>query len=253
MTQAELKQFLDSKVKQYNRPKFIENDPICIPHSFSKKQDIEIAAFWSATLAWGQRKTIISKSRELCDLMEGEPHEFMLNHKAKDRKKFADFKHRTFQAADTYYFLEFFQWYYRNHDSLEDAFFGETADVKTGIDNFRTLFFSLAPEKIRTEKHVASPTRGSTCKRINMFLRWMVRKDKHGVDFGIWDKAKMSALMIPLDVHVSRVAKQLGLLKRKQNDWKAVEELTGKLRTMDPNDPVKYDYALFSIGVLESK
>lgn len=251
MKSSELKSFLDSKVKQYNNKSFIENDPICIPHGYSKKQDIEIAAFWTATLAWGQRKTIINKSKELFALMGGQPHEFILNHKPKDRHKFADFKHRTFQAADTYYFLEFFQWYYRQHESLENAFFENGSDVKNGIDNFRSLFFSLAPEKIRTEKHVASPLRGSTCKRINMFLRWMVRKDKKGVDFGIWKKGSMRELMIPLDVHVSRVAKQLGILKRKQNDWRAVEELTARLRKMDPKDPVKYDYALFSIGVLE--
>ncbi len=252
MNRKELKSFLDSKVTQYNDTSFIANDPICIPHSFSKKQDIEIAGFWAATLAWGQRKTIINKSKELCELMGNQPHEFILNHKPKDRKKFAEFKHRTFQAPDTFYFLEFFQWYYRNHDSLEDAFFAETSEVKSGIDNFRTLFFSLAPEKIRTEKHVASPSRGSTCKRINMFLRWMVRKDAQGVDFGIWNKVKMADLMMPLDVHVSRVGKQLGLLKRKQNDWKAVEELTAELRKLDPADPVKYDFALFSIGVLEN-
>jgi len=253
MNKEELKTFLDKKVLQYNSPSFIENDPICIPHTYSKKQDIELSAFWAATLAWGQRKTIINKSIELFALMGNQPHEFILNHKPKDRKLFDDFKHRTFQVPDTYYFLEFFQWYYRNNDSLEDAFFGNTTEVKTAIDNFRTLFFSLSPEKIRTEKHVASPARGSTCKRINMFLRWMVRKDKKGVDFGLWNKAEMRDLMIPLDVHVSRVAKQLGLLKRKQNDWRAVEELTANLRKMDPDDPVKYDYALFSIGVLESK
>jgi len=253
MNQKQLKSFLDEKVEQYNHPSFIENDPICIPHSFSKKQDIEISAFCTATLAWGQRKTIINKSNELFALMGGRPHEFILNHKPKDRKMFADFKHRTFQKPDTFYFLEFLQWYYRQHETLEDAFFANTSDVKTGIDNFRSLFFSLTAEKIRTEKHVASPARGSTCKRINMFLRWMVRKDKKGVDFGIWKKVNMADLMIPLDVHVSRVAKQVGLLKRKQNDWKAVEELTEKLKMMDPKDPVKYDYALFSIGVLESK
>jgi len=251
MKKKERKEFLNSKVKQYNRKSFIDNDPICIPHSFSNKQDIEIIGFWTATLAWGQRKTIINKSNELVALMGNKPYDFILNHNAKDRKRFANFKHRTFQTPDTYYFLEFFQWYYRNHESLEDAFFGETSDVKTGIDNFRNLFFSLVAEKIRTEKHIASAARGSTCKRINMFLRWMVRKDTQGVDFGIWNKASMADLMIPLDVHVSRVAKQIGLLKRKQNDWKAVEELTANLRKMDPEDPVKYDYALFSIGVLE--
>ena len=253
MKPAALKTFLDTKVDQFNNPTFIEQDPISIPHKYSKKQDIEITGFWTAMLSWGQRKTIINKSNELFSAMGDSPHEFILNHKAKDRKRLGAFKHRTFLQPDCYYFLEFFQWYYRNHNTLETAFFEKHKDVKLGIIDFREIFFSLTKDKIRTEKHVSSPLKGSTCKRINMFLRWMVRSDNRGVDFGIWKSISPSQLYCPLDVHVSRVAKSFGLLKRKQNDWRAVEELTTALAKMDSKDPVKYDYALFSLGVLEKR
>jgi len=244
-----LKTFLDEKVDEYNRKKFIDDDPISIPHQFTSKQDIEIAGFWTAMLAWGQRKTIINKARELFELMDNSPHEFIVNHTEKDRTRLAHFKHRTFLTPDTYYFLEFLQHYYRDHDSLEDLFVAE--DMKTGLTNFSASFFSLTTEKIRTQKHVASPSRKSTCKRLNMYLRWMVRKDNRGVDFGLWKKIKPSQLYIPLDVHVARIARNLKILKRNQNDWRAVEELTEVLRKMDPDDPVKYDFALFGLGVLE--
>jgi len=248
-----LKPFLEEKVETYNRVTFIENDPISIPHNYTLAQDIEITAFWTAMLSWGQRKTIISKSKELFDLMDGAPFQFIKDHQEQDRKRFLNFKHRTFQPDDTLYFLEFLQHFYLQHNSLEEAFCPEGVDisVKDRLQYFHNKFFSLASALPRTKKHVSTPERKSSCKRLNMFLRWMVRKDKNGVDFGLWDKIKASDLMIPLDVHVYRVAQALGMLKRDKKDWLSVEELTNNLRLLDPNDPVKYDYALFSIGVLE--
>ena len=253
---SDLKVYLDSCVERFNQADFIKNDPISIPHQFSTLQDIEIMGFWVAMLAWGQRKTIINKSLELIDLMNGKPYEFIVNHHENERKTFLDFKHRTFQTTDTLYFLEFLQQYYRNNESLEDAFSRhlnpEDNSTKKAISGFHELFFSLPNAPSRTRKHIASPSRNSSCKRLNMFLRWMVRKDNKGVDFGLWRNIKPSQLMIPLDVHVERVGRRLNLLNRKQRDWKAVEELTNNLRKFDPEDPVKYDFALFGLGVLES-
>ncbi|NNK90731.1 MAG: TIGR02757 family protein, partial [Saprospiraceae bacterium] len=177
------------------------------------------------------------------------PFEFIVNHQEKDRKRFSEFKHRTFQYTDTLYFLEFLQWYYTQYESLEDAFVGHQ-DMKSTLSTFHNQFFHLENAPTRTRKHVSTPARNSSCKRLNMFLRWMVRSDGHGVDFGLWKKIPTSMLMIPLDVHVERVARQLGLLERKQRDWKAVEELTANLRKFDPADPVKYDFALYGMGVL---
>ena len=255
MNQKELKAYLDDCVRKYNVQDFIADDPILIPHRFSKLQDIEIAGFWVATFAWGQRKTIINKSNELMELMDNAPHDFILNHEEKDRKAFLNFKHRTFQATDTLYFLEFLQHYYQSNESLETAFAKHMSpkDVNTekALTGFHELFFSLPVAPKRTQKHVATPARNSSCKRLNMFLRWMVRKDKKGVDFGLWKKIKPSQLLMPLDVHVERVGRQLGLLHRKQRDWKAVVELTENLKKFDPKDPVKYDYALFGQGVLD--
>jgi uncharacterized protein (TIGR02757 family) len=243
----QMKDFLDDKVKKYNTIKFIEDDPISIPKSFSIKQDIEITALWTALLSWGQRTTIINKSKELFNLMGNEPFLFVRDHKEKDRRRFENFKHRTFQYTDTLYFLEFLQWYYRRNESLETVF-SKYESVEKSLIHFHDLFFHLDNSPNRTQKHIANPARNSSCKRLNMFLRWMVRKDT--VDFGIWTNISPSILMIPLDVHVERVAKKLALLHRKQRDWKAVVELTNNLRKLDPNDPVKYDYALFGLGVL---
>lgn len=255
INQQELKSYLNSCVKKFNKPSFIENDPISIPHQFSRKQDIEIMGFWVSMLAWGQRKTIINKANELIQLMDGAPYDFILNHEEKDRESFLNFKHRTFQAIDTLYFLEFFQDFYKKNDSLESAFSNhltpKSEDVETALKGFHEQFFSLPDAPHRTRKHVSTPTRNSACKRLNMFLRWMVRKDKKGVDFGIWKKIKPSQLLIPLDVHVDRVARRLGLLERKQTDWKSVIELTNNLKKFDAKDPVKYDFALFGVGVLE--
>lgn len=252
---TDIKKLLDAYVDQYNRPAFVADDPICIPHQFAKKQDIEIMGFWAATLAWGQRKTIINKARELVELMDGAPHDFVVNHREEERERLLAFKHRTFQATDTLYFLEFLQQYYRRHDSLEDAFarFMTPADPDTtrALTGFHRLFFSLPDAPRRTRKHLSTPERRSSCKRLNMFLRWMVRRDDRGVDFGLWSRIRPAQLLIPLDVHVDRVARRLGLLERKQTDWAAVQELTANLRRMDPEDPVKYDFALFGMGVLE--
>jgi len=208
---AELKTFLDSQVKLINTEAFISTDPISIPRSYSKVQDIEITSFWVSMLAWGQRVTIINKSKELFGLMGDSPYEFIINHKEKDRQRFDGFKHRTFQYTDTLYFLEFLQWYYKNNNSLED-FFVQYDNIENALIDFHELFFHLDNAPHRTKKHVATPARKSTCKRLNMFLRWMVRKDKEGVDFGLWQKVSPSVLMIPLDVHVERVARSLGKL-----------------------------------------
>ncbi|MEM9921173.1 MAG: TIGR02757 family protein [Bacteroidota bacterium] len=255
MNTSKLRTYLDEAADRFNRPDFIENDPISIPHSFQKQQDIEIMGFWTAMLAWGQRVTIINKAKELAKLMDHQPHDFILHHKEKDRKKFLEFKHRTFNSTDTLYFLEFLQHWYRSHDSLEEAFTKhlQSDDPHTGnaLTGFHKLFFSLEHAPHRTRKHVATPARKSSCKRLNMFLRWMVRKDDRGVDFGLWNNIRTDQLLIPLDVHVERIARRLGLLTRKQRDFQAVVELTEQLRRFDPNDPVRYDFSLFGIGVLE--
>ena len=247
----ELKEHLDELVEQFNSPDFIEEDPISVPHRFRQKQDREIAGFIAAIFAWGQRKTIINKATEFIQLMDDDPYNFIVNHKEIDRKSFEDFRHRTFQPIDALYILEYLQRYYRNNQSLETAFLAKAnSGVKDGLVQFHELFFSLPTAPHRTKKHISTPANRSTCKRLNMFLRWMVRKDDKGVDFGIWNNIDASQLMIPLDVHVERVARSFKLLKRKQRDWLAVEELTNSLREFDANDPVKYDYALFGLGVI---
>ncbi len=248
----ELKDFLDFKVTQYNKPNFITNDPICIPHQYKKKQDIEIAAFFAAILAWGQRKTIINKCNELFLRMDNEPYQFMLNHSVKDLKNLASFKHRTFNYTDLLYFVCFFKHHYTIANTLETAFLPSGSfTLENALNYFRTYFFSLPDFPPRTIKHVSSPLQKSTCKRLNMFLRWMVRKDNCGVDFGIWETIPTAALICPCDVHVDRVARKLGLINRKQTDWLTAVELTAKLKEFDANDPVKYDFALFGLGVEE--
>ena len=251
----QLKSFLDEKVKQYNRPSFIAADPVCIPHEFSKKQDIEISGFFAAIFAWGIRTTIINKSRELMRLMDNAPHDFCLHHSDADLKKLVGFKHRTFTDTDLLYFVSFFQMHYRQHESLESAFIkykkGDVKNIETSLNNFYDYFFSLEDVPRRTMKHIASPNKNSTCKRLNMYLRWMVRNDNNGVDFGIWKNISPATLMIPLDLHVARVARSFDLIERKATDWQTVEELTAVLRQLDLKDPAKYDYALFALGVLE--
>jgi uncharacterized protein (TIGR02757 family) len=254
MKQHELKEFLDEKYLQYNRLSFIASDPISIPRRFSSKQDIEIAGFFAATIAWGQRPTIIKNANRLMDWMDERPHDFILNHSPKDLKPFKTFVHRTFNGTDCLYFIHALRHIYREHKSLEEVFVqgkSETEkDCKAALIRFRERFFQL-PHPERTGKHVSNPAEGSAAKRLNMFLRWMVRQDKGGVDFGIWKQIPASALFCPLDVHSGNVGRKLRLLKRTQNDWRAVEELTASLRKLDPDDPVKYDFALFGLGVFE--
>ena len=246
-----LKQFLDSKVKEYNQPAFIKNDPILIPHLFTKKQDIEIAGLFAAVFAWGNRTTIIAKSKELIQRMDDSPYAFIKDHSAKDLQRLKKFRHRTFNEDDLYYFVEFFHQHYLKHNSLEFAFFPiPDLDTEHSLTHFKKYFFSFENLK-RTEKHISSPLQKSTCKRLTMFLRWMVRNDNKGVDFGLWKNIFPSQLICPIDVHVARVAKKLGLLKRKQVDWLAAVELTDALRKLDKDDPVKYDFALFNLGVIE--
>lgn len=255
MNDATLKDLLEERYALYNQPNFIENDPICIPHSFSKLQDIEIMGFWAATLAWGQRITIINKCKQLIELMDNSPYDFIKNHTDTDLKKFLGFKHRTFNDIDTLYFIEFFKEFYRNNISLETAFTDgmkpDDDNIENGLIHFQKLFFSLEDAPHRTQKHVATPARKSACKRINMFLRWMVRKDDCGVDFGLWSGIQPSQLICPFDVHVERVGRKLGLVQRKQADWKTAVELTEGLKKFDAHDPVKYDFALFGMGVEE--
>ncbi len=250
-----LKAFLDEKVARYNHPSFIANDPISIPHLFSKKQDIELIGLWAAVLAWGQRKTIINKCKELITLMDGAPHDFVINHQARDLQRFLTFKHRTFNATDALYFIAFFKEYYGQYTSLEDAFVAglspSDTTIEKGLINFRNLFFSLAYAPARTRKHISTPLANSACKRLTMFLRWMVRKDASGVDFGIWQRISPAQLVCPCDVHVDRVARRLSLITRKQTDWLTALELTANLRQLDPIDPVKYDFALFGLGIEE--
>lgn len=255
MTKRELKEFLDEKVIQYNNPKFIESDPISIPHQFTKKEDIEISAFLVATIAWGQRKTIINNGNKLMELMGNSPHDFVMNYKPEDFDRFQDFKHRTFNPFDLEFFIKSLRNIYKNHQGLEAVFAKKTknsSDCFEGIDYFRNTFFELnKEEKFRTFKHVSSPAKGSAAKRLVMFLRWMVRDDKNDVDFGIWKSISSSKLSCPLDVHSGNVARKLGLLNRTQNDLRAVKELDINLRKMDKNDPAKYDFALFGLGVFE--
>ena len=251
MKSTELKKWLDEKVRKYNHPSFIENDPISVPHLFTRKQDIEIAGLFAAVFAWGNRTTIINKSKELMQLMEMRPYEFCLHQKDNELKKLSAFKHRTFQSTDLLYFIQFLRHHYLQHRSLESAFDLQSVNMEARLTAFHDYFFSLPNAPERTRKHVASPQRGSTCKRLNMFLRWMVRKDKMGVDFGVWKCIKPSELICPIDVHVARVSRKLGLIERKQTDWSTAIELTEALRSFDPKDPVKYDFALFSLGVNE--
>ncbi len=250
---VDLKGFLDDKVEQYNRPGFIENDPISIPHRFTKKQDIEIAGLFAAILAWGQRVTIINNCNELLEKMDQAPYDFILHHKEPDLKKFESFKHRTFNSTDLFYFLTFLKSYYSSHNSLERLFLVDHDDetIEKGLINFHHQFFSLPDYPARTRKHIATPERKSACKRVNMFLRWMVRNDKRGVDFGIWKTLLPGQLVCPVDLHVERVARKLKLITRKQVDWQTALELTNQLRKFDPKDPVKYDFALFGLGIEE--
>lgn len=252
MKKSELKSFLDFKVQQYNTPRFIETDPIQIPHQFSIKEDIEIAGFLTATIAWGNRRSILNNAQKLMDLLDQDPYDFVLNHQKKDLSGLENFVHRTFNGIDLQYFILALNNIYKNHGGIEEIFksFAAENSLQPSIHEFRKIFFEL-PHPSRTQKHVSDPLKNSAAKRINMFLRWMVRKDPAGVDFGIWKSLNASQLSCPLDVHSGNVARKLSLLQRKANDAKALAELDASLRKLDPEDPVKYDFALFGLGVFE--
>ena len=253
LSDKELKDFLEEKTHQYNAPAFVADDPISIPHRFSKKEDIEISGFLSAVIAWGNRKSIVAAASRMMELMDNSPHEFVLQHSNADLSRFKKFVHRTFNGNDTIYFIRSLKNIYQNQKGIEGIFQKHVSDtdfdLASAISGFKAAFYKLP--KARTYKHLPDPLQNSAAKRMNMFLRWLVRRDHKGVDFGIWKFISPSQLSIPLDVHTGIVARKLGLLKRKQNDWKAVKELNTRLRTFDPHDPVKYDFALFGLGVFE--
>jgi uncharacterized protein (TIGR02757 family) len=249
--QHHLNAFLNSNVEKYNQVDFIELDPISIPHKFSRKEDIEIAGFLTSSISWGNRKAILKSANQLMNWLDNAPHDFVVNHSNSDLKPFDKFVYRTFNGSDCTLFIKSLQNIYLKHKGLEEVFtlgYKKNNSIEGAISNFRELFFSI-DHPTRTQKHVANPLKGSSSKRLNMFLRWMVRKDKNGVDFGIWEDINRADLMIPLDVHSGTIARKLGLLKRNANDWKSVVELTNKLKEFDTEDPIKYDFALFGLGV----
>lgn len=250
---SEIRQFLDEKVNTYNRSSFIQSDPIQVPHRFDEKHDIEIAALLTATLSWGKRSIIIDSANSLLNKMPGGPYHFLMNSKDAEFQEFIHFVHRTFNGYDCIYFLKSIRNIYLQYGGIGSVFirsFEKHNSLFDSLAEFRRVFFSMGGGE-RTKKHVADVLSGSAAKRLNMFLRWMIRRDDRGVDLGIWEEIPMSALYIPLDVHTGSTARKLGLLTRKQNDWKAVLELTGELQKLDPEDPIKYDYALFGLGVFE--
>ncbi|NLB87308.1 MAG: TIGR02757 family protein [Bacteroidales bacterium] len=244
-----LKGFLDEKYEKFNNPNFIEDDPIQIPHLFNKKEDIEISGFITSTIAWGKRNSIIKSAKKFIDLMDNSPYEFVISHSAKDLKRFENAVHRTFNGEDLKFFIISLKNIYENYGGLENIL-TKTDNIFNNLSDLHKIFFSI-PHLQRTKRHLANVESGSAAKRLNMFLRWMIRKDNRGVDFGIWKNISSADLYIPLDVHSGRIARLLGLLERKQNDWKAVDLLTKQLRKFDSKDPVKYDFALFGIGVNE--
>lgn len=249
---AELKDFLEEKVLQYNRRNFIELDPIQIPHQYEEKEDIEIAGFLAAVIAWGQRPAILKSARKMMGLMGNSPYDFVINHRAEHLERMEGFVHRTFNSIDLIYFMQALKYLYLRRKGLEGVFQEQQSDssLQYAIHYLKKEFFSL-PHPGRTRKHLPDPLNGSAAKRMNMFLRWMVRKDRAGVDFGLWKNISPSKLSCPLDIHTGNVARKLGLLKRKQNDAGAVAELDAVLRSFDPEDPVKYDFALFGLGISE--
>ena len=255
MPRKDIADFLEESVRHYNRVAFIENDPVSIPHLFTKKEDREISGFFAAVLAWGNRKTIIRNASRLMEQMDGAPYEFVMHHTTNELNRLAPFVHRTFNGGDCMFFIRSLRNIYRSHQGMEHIFtkgFRQQSHPAAAIHEFRKVFF-MPRHELRTEKHLGDPYRNSASKRICMFLRWMVRTDRDRVDFGLWKQIQPGQLAIPLDVHTARVARALGLLRRKTNDWKAVMELTNALRQLDPADPVKYDFALFGMGVNERR
>jgi len=252
LKKEELKEFLDEKADKYNHIDFIESDPISIPHQYTRKEDIEISGFLSATISWGNRTMILRNARRMMNLMDDSPYEFILNHSEHDLNRIKCVIHRTFNSSDFIYFIKALKHIYKTHDVLEGIFnqYQTKDSLQPAIHKFRTMFFEL-PHDRRTMKHISDPYNGSAAKKLNMCLRWMIRKDDRGVDFGLWKSISPSILSCPLDVHSGNVARKLGMLTRKQNDAKAVSELDKILRTFDKHDPVKYDFALFGLGVSE--
>ena len=249
----EHKEFLDNKYYQYNKPEFITTDPVSIPHRFTKKEDIEIASFLAATIAWGFRPNIIKSADKMMKMLNYSPYNFVINANSKELKSLQTFVHRTFNGDDLLFFIHSLKNIYQNHNGLQDVFYNgyrKNKSIKESIIYFRKIFFECEHLQ-RSEKHISNPEKNSACKRLNLFLRWMIRNDKCGVDFGLWKNFSASTLLCPLDLHSGNVSRKLGLLTRKQSDWKAVEELTANLRKFDPNDPVKYDFALFGLGIFE--
>ena len=252
MTTTELKEFLDFKVEQYNTPEFIDTDPVQIPHRFSRREDIEISGFLTSIISWGNRKSILKNATSMMDLLGNSPYDFVMEHSEEDLEHLQNFVHRTFNGIDLTYFIKALENIYKNHGGLENIFskYSGNDSLQPAIHEFKKIFFEL-PHPERTQKHISDPLKNSAAKRINMYLRWMVREDAGEVDFGIWKNISPAILSCPLDVHSGNVARKLGLLKRKQNDAKALQELDKNLRKLDPLDPVKYDYALFGLGVFE--
>lgn len=246
-----IKELLNEKYDLYNRPSFIETDPIQIPHQFTKAEDIEISAFLSATIAWGNRKMIVRNAKQIISLIDNEPYDFIMNSSTFDLDGIANFKHRTFNGEDFAFYLKSLKNIYKNHGGLRSIIENDFVDVRTSFAKLREIFFSIE-HPARTGKHLPNVMKKSAAKRLNMFLMWMVRNDKRGVHFGLWDKIPTKALKLPLDVHTANVGRKLGLLKRKQNDWAAVEEITNSLSQFDADDPVKYDFALFGLGIFEN-
>jgi uncharacterized protein (TIGR02757 family) len=242
---------LESNYRKYNRPEFIENDPIFIPHQYTRLQDVEISGFFAATLAWGSRKVILRKGNELMSLMDNSPFDFVMHHSESDLKSMNSFTHRTFNSSDLLYFIHFFKKYYAVHTTLEDAFLpnAKGGDIESGLTGFHTLFTNDEYFPSRTIKHVSTPSRNSACKRLNMYMRWMVRHDRQQVDFGLWRRIKPAQLVCPCDLHVERVARALELIKQSKGGWKMAKELTDNLKLFDAADPVKYDFALFGLGM----
>ena len=252
LKKEELKEFLDEKVDKFNRPDFIELDPISIPHKYSRKEDIELSGFLAATIAWGNRTMILRNANRMMSFMDGSPYEFVLNHTEHDLERIKCVIHRTFNSSDFIYFIRALKHIYTTYNSMESIFnqYQTKDSLQPAIHHFRSMFFELPHDK-RTMKHISDPYRGSAAKKLNMYLRWMIRKDDRGVDFGLWKSIKPSVLSCPLDIHSGNVARKLGILTRKQNDAKAVSELDKILRTFDKDDPVKYDFALFGLGISE--
>ena len=250
MNQIELKEFLDYKANQYELIDFITSDPIQIPHRFKQQEDVEIAGFLTASLAWGNRLSILKSANKMMALMDNAPYDFIINHKKRDLSIFEGFVHRTFNATDLTFFVRSLQNIYKNHQGLENVFSSNNPSLQDTIHDFKSIFFEIDHPQ-RTLKHVSDPLKGSAAKRLNMFMRWMVRSNTKGVDFGIWKQHSPAQLSIPLDVHTGNIARKLNLIQRKQNDFKTLKELDKKLRKFDPVDPVKYDYALFGLGVFE--